>query len=38
MDDKEIDLTGKHILLVEDNDLNAEIAQTLLEDKGIKVT
>lgn len=37
-DDKEIDLTGKHILLVEDNDLNAEIAQTLLEDKGIKVT
>lgn len=37
-DDKEIDFTGKHILLVEDNDLNAEIAQTLLEDKGIKVT
>lgn len=36
-DDKEIDLTGKHILLVEDNDLNAEIAQTLLEDKGLKV-
>ena len=35
--DKEIDLTGKHILLVEDNDLNAEIAQTLLEDKGLKV-
>lgn len=38
VNDKEIDLTGKHILLVEDNDLNAEIAQTLLEDKGIKVT
>ena len=38
VDDKKIDLTGKHILLVEDNDLNAEIAQTLLEDKGIKVT
>ena len=37
VDDKEIDLTGKHILLVEDNDLNAEIVQTLLEDKGIKV-
>ena len=37
MNDKEIDLTGKHILLVEDNDLNAEIAQTLLEDKGLKV-
>mgnify|MGYP003373841516 CR=1 FL=1 len=38
VNDKEINLTGKHILLVEDNDLNAEIAQTLLEDKGIKVT
>ncbi len=38
VNDKEIDLTEKHILLVEDNDLNAEIAQTLLEDKGIKVT
>ena len=37
VDDKEIDLTGKHILLVEDNDLNAEIVQTLLEDKGLKV-
>lgn len=37
VDDKEIDLTGKHILLVEDNDLNAEIAQILLEDKGLKV-
>ena len=37
VDDKEIDLTGKHVLLVEDNDLNAEIAQTLLEDKGLKV-
>ena len=37
VDDKKIDLTGKHILLVEDNDLNAEIAQTLLEDKGLKV-
>ena len=38
VDDKEIDLTGKHVLLAEDNDLNAEIAQTLLEDKGLKVT
>lgn len=37
VDDKKIDLTGKHVLLVEDNDLNAEIAQTLLEDKGLKV-
>ena len=32
-----IDFKGKHILLAEDNDLNAEIAQTLLEDKGLKV-
>lgn len=29
VDDKEIDLTGKHILLVEDNNLNDEIAQTV---------
>lgn len=27
-------LAGKHILLAEDNELNAEIAMTLLEDKG----
>ena len=37
VDNKAIDLTGKHILLAEDNDLNAEIAQTLLEDNGLKV-
>src|SRR5574344_1969682 len=30
--------SGKHILLAEDNDINAEIAQTLLEKKGIRVT
>lgn len=29
---------GWHILLVEDNDLNAEIAQTLLEDHGFQIT
>lgn len=28
------DISGKHILLVEDNDLNREIAKTLLSDKG----
>lgn len=31
-------LSGKHILLVEDNDLNLEIAQFMLEDAGIIVT
>ena len=35
-DKKEI-LQGKHILLAEDNDLNAEIAVTILEDMGLKV-
>ena len=34
-DKKEI-LQGKHILLAEDNDLNAEIAVTILEDMGLK--
>lgn len=29
---------GLHLLLVEDNELNAEIAQTLLEDAGAEVT
>ena len=29
---------GLHLLLVEDNELNAEIAQTLLEDAGAKIT
>ena len=32
-----IDLKGKHILLAEDNDLNAEIAMTLLSDYGLIV-
>ena len=32
-----IDLKGKHILLAEDNDLNAEIAMTLLSDYGVIV-
>ncbi len=32
------DITGKKLLLVEDNDLNAEIAQVQLEEAGAKVT
>lgn len=32
------DLTGKHILLVEDNELNMDIAETLLSDAGAKIT
>ena len=32
------DITGVNILLAEDNELNAEIAQTLLEDEGANVT
>lgn len=32
------DLKGLNLMLVEDNDLNAEIAQMLLEDKGADVT
>lgn len=32
------DISGLHILLVEDNELNAEIAQTLLETAGAKTT
>ena len=31
-------IQGLHLLLAEDNDLNAEIAQTLLEDEGEEVT
>ncbi|MFY8205959.1 MAG: response regulator [Arenimonas sp.] len=30
-------IAGKHILLVEDNEINQEIAQDLLEDAGLKV-
>ena len=32
------DIKGLHLLMAEDNDLNAEIAQTLLEDEGATVT
>lgn len=35
---KEADISGVHLLLAEDNELNAEIAQTLLEDKGAILT
>ena len=34
---KEMDLRGKRVLLVEDNELNREIAQIVLEDIGMKV-
>ena len=30
-------LSGKHVLLAEDNDLNAEIAVTILEEAGIVI-
>ena len=33
-----VTLTGLHVLLAEDNELNAEIAETLLADRGVKVT
>lgn len=32
-----VDVRGLHLLLAEDNELNAEIAQTLLEDRGVTV-
>lgn len=35
---KKADITGLHLLLAEDNDLNAEIAQVQLEEAGAKVT
>ena len=35
---KDMDLHGLHVLLAEDNDLNAEIASALLEEKGVIVT
>lgn len=34
---KDIDFTGKHILLAEDNELNAEIATIILENIGVSV-
>jgi len=33
----QVDLTGKHILLCEDNRLNAEISETLLAERGLSV-
>ena len=36
--DMESSLRGKHILLAEDNELNAEIAKTLLSDEGANLT
>ena len=32
------DLTGIHVLVAEDNDLNAELAMIILEDAGMTVT
>lgn len=37
-EEKKKDISGLHLLLVEDNELNVEIAQMLLEEKGAKVT
>ena len=38
VEEPESDISGVRLLLAEDNDLNAEIAQMLLEDKGASVT
>ena len=35
--DREENLSGKHVLLAEDNDLNAEIAVTILEEAGLVI-
>ncbi|MDO4484421.1 MAG: ATP-binding protein [Clostridia bacterium] len=35
---QDVDLTGMRVLLVEDNELNMEIAQALLEDAGVIIT
>ena len=35
---EKVNLTGVNVLLAEDNELNAEIAQMLLTDKGARVT
>lgn len=37
-EEKEIDLVGNCILLVEDNDINAEIAKMILEQEGMIIT
>ncbi len=36
--DKKVNFSGKRVLLVDDNELNREIAQEILEDCGIQVT
>lgn len=36
--DSKVSIKGKRVLLVEDNDLNREIAKTLLEDEGVLVS
>lgn len=36
--DSEVNIAGLHLLLAEDNELNAEIARTLLEDEGAITT
>ena len=38
VEEENADIHGLHLLLAEDNDLNAEIAETLLEDEGAEVT
>ena len=38
MSDKKVNFNGKKVLLVDDNELNREIAQEILEDCGIEVT
>ncbi len=35
--EKQYDYSGKHVLLVEDNELNREIAETILENMGVEV-
>ena len=37
VEDREIDLKGRRILVVEDNELNREIITTILEDYGVRV-
>lgn len=36
--EEQASIRGLHLLVAEDNELNAEIAKTLLEDKGAKIT
>jgi signal transduction histidine kinase/CheY-like chemotaxis protein/GGDEF domain-containing protein len=36
--EREVDFTGRHILIAEDDDLNMEIARTLLEKSGFIIT